>query len=147
MDAYQEIVPTYVVKVSQPNRLHNQTECHESVISPSCLTGDDPATSVGIDATQTATAGNFPDYRVKLSLLTAYLLEATKRDFTPLTLDSRKVDDDVRADRPKLWRLYQIRCAAKLWLPLLRSAQPDDPRVIKAAAEAAELLAEVMKPL
>lgn len=145
MDVYQEIVSLYNFTPSQPNRLHNQTECHESVISPSCLTGGDPAISVGIDATQTATAGNFPDYRVKLSLLTAYLLEATKRDFTPLTLDSRKVDDDVRAARPKLWRLWQIRCAAKQWLPLLRSSQPNDPRVIKAASDAAELLAEIMK--
>lgn len=133
----------YQVISTQPNR----SDRHKSVISPATIKGDDPATSVGIDVTQTATAGNFPDYRVKLSLLTAYLLEATKRDFTPLTLDSRKVDDVVRAARPKLWRLYQIRCAAKLWVPLLRSSQPDDPLVIKAVAEASELLQEVMKPL
>ena len=129
------------INMSQPNRLDR----HKSVISSATIKGDDPATSVGIDVTQTATAGNFPDYRVKLSLLTAYLLEATKQDFTPLTLDSRKVDDNVRAARPKLWRLYQIRCAAKQWLPLLRSSQPDDPLVVKAAADAAELFAEIMK--
>jgi hypothetical protein len=127
--------------MSQPNRLDR----HKSVISQATITVDDPAARVGIDTTQTATAGNFPDYRVKLSLLTEYLLEATKRDFAPLTLDSRKVDDDVRAARPRLWRLWQIRCAAKQWLPLLDSAQPNDPRVIKAAADAAELLREVMK--
>jgi hypothetical protein len=60
-------------------------------------------------------------------------------------MDSRKVDDEVRATRPKLWRLWQIRSAAKTWVPLLRSTQPNDPLVVKAAAEAAELLEEVMK--
>lgn len=124
---------------------HAFSDRHKSVIASATISADSHATNVGIDAEQTETAGNFPDYRVKLSLLTACLLEATKRDFTPLTLDSRKVDDDVRAARPKLWRLWQIRFVAKQWLPLLRSTDPQDPRVIKAADDAAELLHEVVK--
>jgi hypothetical protein len=154
MDVYQEIVSLYNFTASQPNRLYNQTECHGTVIVPTCPTGNDHATNVVTGSAQTASGGNFPDAQKNLALATAYLLEATKRDFSPLhslkhTIGTssgvRNAFGNVRPAFQRLARLRQIRIVAMGWKRLLLSSQPNDPLVIKAAAEAAELLKEVMK--
>jgi hypothetical protein len=145
MTAYQ-VIPT------QPNRLLTPSVANETQLDDNgnqivtfATVAKNQAACMGIDHAQTETVRNFPDAQKNLALCVAYLLAATDRDFRPLTMDRRKVDDRVRASHAKLWRLWQIRSAAKTWVPLLRSTQPNDPLVIKAAAEAAELLEEVMR--